>query len=227
MSGPGDAHRPARQPAGRLRADACRNRAALIGAAREVFAEEGLDAPLEEIARRAGVGIATLYRRFPSRQHLVAAALADKISDYAGAAERALAEPDPWTGFEGFVRWICAAQADDRGLGDLLLITLAPGAEIEATRARANRAALKIIERAKADGTLRDDMTGEDLLLMLLASGAVTSATRQDAARAVPRFVALMLDAFRPGAGTVLPPAPSSAQMRRVMRRLADEHGCG
>jgi AcrR family transcriptional regulator len=227
MSGRGERDRPARQPAGRLRADACRNRAAVLCAAREVFAEDGLDAPLEEIARRAGVGIATLYRRFPSRQDLVAAALASEISDYADAAERALADPDPWTGFEGFVRWICAAQAGNRGMADLLLITLAPGEEIEAVRARANRAAVKLIERAKADGQLRDDMTGEDLLLMLLANGAIASATRQDAARALPRFVALMLDAFRASPGAALPPPPSSAQMRRVMRRLADEHGCG
>jgi AcrR family transcriptional regulator len=199
----------------------------VLGAAREVFARDGLGAPLEEIARRAGVGIATLYRRFPSRQCLVAAALTDQISDYADAAERALAEPDPWAGFESFVRWICAAQAGNRGLADLLLITLAPGEEIEAARARANQAAVKLIERAKADGTLRDDMTGEDLLLLLLANGAIASATRQDAARALPRFVALMLDAFRASPGTALPPPPTSAQMRRVMRRLADEHGCG
>jgi AcrR family transcriptional regulator len=80
----------------RLRADAERNRAALLDAAREVFAEQGLEAPLEEIALRAGVGIGTLYRRFPTRTQLVAAALVDKVAQYAEAAEQALTILDPW-----------------------------------------------------------------------------------------------------------------------------------
>src|SRR5262252_10284554 len=94
----------------RLRVDAERNRVALLDAAREVFAEQGLEAPLEEIALRAGVGIATLYRRFPTRGQLVAAALVDKITQYAGLAEQALAAPDPWAGFTGFVERICELQ---------------------------------------------------------------------------------------------------------------------
>src|SRR5215472_12328655 len=87
----------------RLRADAARNRAAIVAAAREVFAEQGLEAPLEEIAMRAGVGIATLYRRFPGREQLIAAALVDKVTEYAEAAAEALAVTDPWEGFAGYV----------------------------------------------------------------------------------------------------------------------------
>src|SRR5262247_4053376 len=104
----------------RLRVDAERNRAALLAAAREVFAEQGLEAPLEEVALRAGVGIATLYRRFPNRRQLVAAALVDTFAQYAEAAERALAVSDPWAGFAGFIERICELQAADRGLSDLL-----------------------------------------------------------------------------------------------------------
>jgi AcrR family transcriptional regulator len=236
LPGPGSTARQRARPAGPaveavrparpLRADATRNREAVLAAAREVFAESGLDAPLEEIARRAGVGIATLYRRFPSREQLIAAALICKITEYADSAERALAESDPWAGFAGWVRSICALQAGDRGLADLLLTALAPGEQVELVRARANRAAIELIERAKNAGVLRCDMTSEDLLLMLIANTAIAAVTGQDAPRALPRFVALMLDAFRPGAGRTLPPPPSSAQMRRVMRRLAAEHGC-
>ena len=79
------------QASRRLRADAARNRAAIVAVARDVFAEQGLEAPLEAIAARAGVGIATLYRRFPTREKLVAAALTEKVAEYAEAAERALA----------------------------------------------------------------------------------------------------------------------------------------
>jgi AcrR family transcriptional regulator len=211
----------------RLRADAVRNREAVLSAAQEVFAEAGLDAPLEEIARRAGVGIGTLYRRFPCREQLVSAALIDKITAYADAAERALAEPDPWAGFSGFVQRICAMQAGDRGLSDLLLITLAPGQQLEAIRERANRSVIALIDKAKAAGRLRADMVGEDLLLMLIGNRAIAAAAGGDAPRALPRFVALMLDAFEPHPGTSLPRPPTPAQMTRVMRRLAAAHGCG
>jgi AcrR family transcriptional regulator len=214
-------------PARRLRADAARNREAVVCAAQEVFAEAGLDAPLEEIARRAGVGIGTVYRRFPSREQLISAALIDKITAYADAAEQALAEPDPWAGFTGFVRRICAMQAGDRGLADLLLITLAPTEQLEAIRARANRSVIALIDKAKAAHRLRADMVGEDLLLMLIGNNAIAAAAGGDAPRALPRFVALMLDAFTPHPGTSLPRPPTTAQMRRVMGRLATAHGCG
>ena len=214
-------------PARCLRADAIRNREAVVSAAQEVFAEAGLDAPLEEIARRAGVGIGTLYRRFPSREQLISAALIGKITAYADAAEQALAEPDPWAGFTGLVRRICAMQAGDRGLADLLLITLAPSEQLEAIRARANRNVIALIDRAKAAHRLRADMVGEDLLLMLIGNNAVAAAAGGDAPRALPRFVALMLDAFAPHPGASLPRPPTTAQMRRVMVRLAAAHGCG
>jgi AcrR family transcriptional regulator len=103
-------------PARPLRADAERNREAILGAARQVFAEQGLEAPLEVIALRAGVGIATLYRRFPRRDQLVAAAFIDKVGQYAQAAEQGLAVSDPWAGFTAFVERICDLQAADRGL---------------------------------------------------------------------------------------------------------------
>src|SRR5262245_29400974 len=122
----------------RLRADAARNRAAIVAAAREVFAEQGLEAPLEEIALRAGVGIATLYRRFTAREQLVAAALIEKVTQYAEAAAEALAAADPWEGFVGYVHRVCELQAGDRGLSDLLSMALAADEHIEQLRARAN-----------------------------------------------------------------------------------------
>lgn len=217
---------PANPSARRLRADAARNREAVLCAAREVFAESGLDSPLEEIARRAQVGIGTLYRRFPSREQLIAAALVGKITEYAEVAERALADPDPWAGFVRFVESICALQAGDRGLADLLLMTMASSGEIEAIRERANRAAVMLLDRAVAAGKVRADLTGEDLLLLLIANSSIAAAAGQEAPGAQPRFVGLMLDAFQPGRASALPPAPSSAEMGRVMARLAAGCGC-
>ena len=211
----------------RLRVDAERNRAALLDAAQKVFAEQGLEAPLEEIALRAGVGIATLYRRFPTRGQLVAAALVDKITQYAGLAEQALAAPDPWAGFTGFVERICELQAGDRGLSDLLSMALPADEHIEQLRRSANDRVVELVERTKAAGRLREDFTGEDLLLLLIAHAAVVHVTRHDAPDAGRRFVALMLDAFQRRGGPSLPAPPTSAQMKRAMLRLAGERGCG
>jgi AcrR family transcriptional regulator len=210
-----------------LRADAARNRAAILAVARDVFAEQGLEAPLEVIAARAGVGIATLYRRFPTREKLVAAALAEKIAQYADAAEQALKVPDPWAGFAGFVQRICELQACDRGLGDLLSMTLSAGEQIEQLRGTANENVITLIDRAKASGTLRDDFVGEDLLLLLIATAAVMQVTRVDAPDAWRRFVALALDAFRGQDSAGLPEPPTTVQMTRAMVRLAAERGCG
>jgi AcrR family transcriptional regulator len=211
----------------RLRADAERNRAAILAAARDVFAEQGLEAPLEEIAARAGVGIATLYRRFPAREQLVAAALIEKITQYAEAAEQALAVPDPWVGFASFVERICEMQADDRGLSDLLSMALPADAHVEQVRRLANDQVIRLVERAKAAGQLREDFVGEDLLLLLIANAAVAHVTRADAPGAWRRFAALALDAFRRRDAPRLPAPPSTAQMASAMLRLARERGCG
>jgi AcrR family transcriptional regulator len=211
----------------RLRADAERNRAAIVAVARDVFAEQGLEAPLETIAARAGVGIATLYRRFPTREKLVAAALVGKVTEYAEAAGQALAAADPWIGFAGFVRRICELQAGDRGLSDLLSMTLSADEQVEQLRSTANDQVMALIERAKAEGGLRGDFVGEDLVLLLIATAAVMHVTQADAPGAWRRFVALALDAFRRQDSPGLPDPPSTAQMTRAMLRLATERGCG
>jgi AcrR family transcriptional regulator len=211
----------------RLRADAARNRAAIVAVARDVFAEQGLEAPLEAIAARAGVGIATLYRRFPTREKLVAAALVGKVGEYAEAAQQALAVADPWDGFAGFVLRICELQAGDRGLSDLLSMTLSADEQVEQLRRTANERVVTLIERAKARGRLRQDFAGEDLVLLLIATASVMHVTRADAPGAWRRFVLLMLDAFRCQDASRLPEPPSAAQMTEAMLRLAAERGCG
>lgn len=211
----------------RLRADAERNRTAIVAAAQEVFAEQGLEAPLEEIAVRAGVGIATLYRRFPAREQLVAAALVEKVAQYARAAEEALAVADPWDGFAGYVGRICELQADDRGLADLLSMALPPDEQVERLRSKAHDQLIELVERAKAARRLREDFTSEDLLVLLIANAAVVHVTGADAPQAWRRFVALALDAFKRSDAPRLPEPPSAAQMTRAMLRLAKERGCG
>lgn len=209
-----------------LRADAERNRLAVIKAAQQVFAEQGIEAPLEEVAARAGVGIATLYRRFPTRHELVVAALTERIAQYLEISERALAAEDPWRGFSGFVEEVCVLQADDRGLSDLLFMALSASETVERLRRLAQSRTTALIERGKAAGVLRPDLVDDDLRLMLLGQAAIVRVTSKDAPDAWRRYVALMLDAFCSEQDVPLPPPPAKAQLARAMRRSAEERGC-
>jgi AcrR family transcriptional regulator len=202
-----------------LRRDAARNRDKLIDAAQAVFAEQGLDVSLDAVADRACVGIATLYRRFPTRDALIAAALEDRMAEYVRAAERALDEPDPWTGFTGFVEHICEMQAADRGVGDVFTRTLPAAPVLEEQRERGYEVVVRLVERAKLAGRLRPDVTPEDLPLLLMANAGVVEATGEAAPVASRRFVGLMLEAFRVDGATVIAPPVDPRDMYRALRR--------
>jgi AcrR family transcriptional regulator len=180
-----------------LRADAERNRCQLVNAALSVFAERGLDAPLDEIARRAGVGNATLYRRFPTRCDLVAAVFLSAMQEIVAAAAQALAEPDPWTAFTGHLTYLCEVQAANRALGDLLTSTVSGMPELERLRARALAALTELIDRAKAHGDLREDFSHEDVVLILMANAGLIERTAGPAPGAARRYLSYVLDGLR------------------------------
>src|SRR5690242_18503189 len=158
----------------RLRADAERNRTALLAAAREIFGEHGLDASLDEIARRAGVGNATLYRRFPTRRDLIAEVFAGQMTGYVELAETALAEPDPWAAFVTYLTRLFEIQATDRGLSELLVTSgFDEDERLAGLLATAQRGATEVIHRAQAAGRLRADFTRRDLSLLMRANAGV------------------------------------------------------
>jgi AcrR family transcriptional regulator len=208
-----------------LRADAERNRARIVAAAREVFAERGLDAPMEEVARRSGVGVATLYRRFPTRDDLITGAFGAKMTAYADAVEAALAEPDPWTGFRRFVERIAAMQVADRGFTGVLTRTFPQCKEFDAEQARADTGFTHLVERARAAGKLRADFVPQDVVLLLMANAGVVSATGDAAPRASRRLVAYLLQAFAAEHAQPLPPPPGRRQLRNAMGCLPPR-GC-
>jgi AcrR family transcriptional regulator len=203
-----------------LRCDAQRNRVALVAAAHEVFAEQGLGAPMAEVARRAGVGIATLFRRFPARDDLITATFAATMSDYARAIDEAAADPDPWQGFCGYVRQVCAMQAFDRGFTDVLTRIFPNDPCFEAERDRAFRAFTQLIARAKAAGRLRPDFAAEDLVMMLMANAGVINATGSAAPQTSPRLVAYLLQACAAEVAQPLPPPPTPRAMYGALQRL-------
>jgi AcrR family transcriptional regulator len=203
-----------------LRADAQRNRERIIDAAREVFAEQGLDASLNEVARRAGVGVATLFRRFPTREDLITATFADPMAEYAALIETALADPDPWHGFCGYVRAVCSMQAGDRGFTDVLTQSFPTAKEFEARRDHAFRRFTELITRAKQAGGLREDFVAEDLPMLLMANAGVVAATAGAAPETSPRLVEYLIQAFSAPAIGPLPDPPTPRRMYRALRRL-------
>ena len=210
------------------RADAARNRRALVRAGRSVFGERGLDAPLDEIARRAELGNATLYRHFPSRCELVVAVYVETLRDIVAASERALANPDPWRAFTGHVTFLCELQAANRGLADLLTTRVRGAAELEELRAQTHDGFVRITERAIAEGSLSPDFRPQDLVLLLMANAGLVHRTAGVAPTAWRRLLSYTLNGF---ATASVPPqrpaaAPDEAAIERAMTDLGVTERC-
>lgn len=211
-----------------LRADAARNREAIVEAARAVFAEDGLDAPLDEIAKRAGTGNATLYRRFPTRADLVAAVFAEQMAAHVEAVEAALAADDPWNGFASYIRAVAAMQARDRGIADLVTMDLSSAPEIEQLRARAYDGVVQLIGWAQEAGVLRADFSDQDIVLLLMANAGLVERAHGITDEASARLTGLLLDGLRTQAATPGPGAPSAAQVMAAMQHNGQRRlGCG
>ncbi len=203
---------PARGP----RRDAVRNRELLLAAARDVFGERGVDASLEEIARRAGVGIGTLYRHFPSRQALIDALLEERLGAVVTLADAAAAEPGD--GLEDFLQAMIDLQARERVLRDVLHRSAHTGRVAE-LRAEVHAALDALLAGAHAQGVLRTDFTLSDLALLLWSFGPLIDAGIPAAARR--RHLHWALDGLRPAAATAQSAPPlSQAQLERAAGRL-------
>lgn len=179
------------------RRDKRRNRDALLAAARHEVAEHGPGAPLERIAKRAGVGVATLYRHFPTRTALINELFTHSVNDRITIVGQALDMPDPWQGFSYFLEYMAEALATDRAWRGLAL-TRMPGAEgTETARPTYHRLIDTLIERGRRDGTIRPDLAGPDIMLVAVAIAGVATYTEDVAPHAWRRFLHLLIDAFR------------------------------
>ncbi|MFI8483549.1 TetR/AcrR family transcriptional regulator [Streptomyces rubrogriseus] len=227
----------ARDGAPRQRRDARRNRELLLEAAHEVFTEQGLDAALDVIARRAGVGNATLYRHFPTRAALVDAVFRDSLTGTMDAGERARKSPDAWTGLTGYLEVVFGALAADRGSNDLMTTHLRGVDSLEAVHEHNRRTVDTLLTRLRDEGTVRADVTTEDVLFGLAALGravpALTAATAATAAGASApaagtapdawrRPLALFLGGLRtaPAAAALPAPALTAAELGGFLREL-------
>lgn len=180
-----------------LRADAERNRARILAAAAEVFASQGLDATLHDVAEHAGVGVGTVYRRFPDKEALVEALFEDKLKQLSDLAEEACAKQDAWSALVDFLHAVVSLQSGNRGLQEVM-----HGSGYGQERVAAARSALmpllaSILTRAQEQGSARSDVEAGDLpviLLMLSSLALYTYDTRPDAWE---RYLDLLLDGLR------------------------------
>jgi len=202
------------QPERPLRRDAERNRQRILRGAAEVFTTRGLQASLDDVARQAGVGVGTVYRRFPDKEALVEALFEERIQAVVLLAERALQEPDPWTGVVRLLEGGVTTLAGDRGMRETLMYATYGRDRVDQARSRLLPVVMQVVERAQRDGSLRADFRPTDIpliFLMLTTAAEYAGPARPEIWR---RYLTLILDGLRPAreAATPLPVAALSPE---------------
>lgn len=201
-----------------MRADAQRNRMAVLAAAEVVYAEQGVDVSLNEIARRAKTGNATLYRHFPTREALLAEVYTGHLERYCAIAEEAARSDDPVIALRDCVIATCALQATNRGLADLLASLQPLSPRVEELRTRHYRAIATVFKRAVHTGKIRADAAPADLAVLLIANAGLIRRTIDDAPRSSARLVSLWLAGLMSSATDIeVPPVPSDRHIRRAL----------
>jgi AcrR family transcriptional regulator len=180
----------------RTRADAVRNRERVVAAAAEVFREKGEAAVIPEIAARAGVGKGTVYRCFPTKEHLVAAVATERVRWFEREAREAAVGDDPWSAFIAFMERIADAHCDDRGMVASMSQAIELTELVEA-RAAAHDALRALMERAIAQGSMRADADPADLKVLLSGIARALAADQERDPSVWRRYARLVADAMR------------------------------
>ena len=204
-----------------LRADAERNRRRIMDSARALFAERGLEVTLNDIAHHAGVGVGTVYRRFPTKDDLIDALFEEAVSDIVAIARAGLADPDPWNGFVGTLERVLEFQEADRGLKELMLSTTRDQAGVARVRARMVPIVAQLMERARDAGQLRPDIVPQDFPLIQILLGGIIDVARDEAPGLWRRYLEIIVQGLRadPHAPAKLAvAAPEFERMDAVMR---------
>jgi AcrR family transcriptional regulator len=200
-----------------LRADAERNKRLLLDAAKELFAERGLHVSLDDIAKRAGVGVGTAYRRFGSRSELIEALFDERVEQMVALAESCLEIEDPWLGLVTFIESSTELQASDRGLKEILLGSVEGQEKIGQIRERMRPLATQLVERAKESGQLRDDFMPQDLPMLQIMLGGIADASSTVEPELWRRYLALLLVAMR-AEGELGSPPPDWDRLDQVLQ---------
>jgi AcrR family transcriptional regulator len=182
----------------RMRADARRSHAKLVEAATAAFADKGADAPLDDIARRAGVGIGTLYRHFPTRTDLQAAVYRSQVQTVCEAADELLMATSPEQALIGWVRALSGYLVTKRGLASALIGAVGRDSELMNSCMMAMRSAAdRLVSNAKQAGVLRAEVSGRDLLRIVHGIAVATESSPED----TDRLMSIVIDGLRPRNG--------------------------
>lgn len=177
-----------------LRADAARNRELILETAAEVFAEQGLEAGYDEIARRAGVGVGTVYRRFPERDELVQALFESRVNEIVAIAEHAAAMDDPWEGLTAFMTGVLERQYANRGLKEVMARIISKDDHVRVGQDQLGPMVDAMVNGAQAAGAVRADVGSADVGAVLMLLGSMTTPAEPELWR---RYLALFLDGLR------------------------------
>jgi AcrR family transcriptional regulator len=204
-----------------LRRDAERNRQRILRAASEVLAERGLDATLDDVAHKAGVGVGTVYRRFPGKEALIGALFDEQLGSLVAIGQRALAEPDPWTGLVRYLEGAAELLTADRGLRQILMFTAFGCDQAARTRAQLQPIVTRLVSRAQDAGAVRPDLRVTDVPFIVFMLAAAADYARSVRPATWRRYLALLLDGLPAARGSTTAlreRALSPAEMQSAMQ---------
>lgn len=188
-----------------LRADAEQNRLKIIAAGAEVFAERGFAATLDDVAHRAGVGVGTVYRRFPDKESLLDAIFFERVEEVVASAEAFAAYEDAWSGLLQFLTLTCQLHAKDRALKEVMIKGSRHLERTEHVRDKLMDILTSLVVRAKEQGALRDDVTVFDIPVLMQMVGSAADYVRDVKPEAWQRYLTLLIDGLRRNGSTPLP----------------------
>jgi AcrR family transcriptional regulator len=205
------------------RRDAQRNRARLVAAARAVFEDEGIDASVDHVTERAGLGTGTLYRHFPTREALIDALFEERVGELAAVARCALEHPDAAVGLRRLFEEIVVLQRSNRILRELVLQQAPAPSLVSRARAEIVELSEQLLTRARAQRVVREDFTVADLTILFWSLRPIVEATSGIAPEAWRRHFGFILDGLRPDAATVAAAPPlSDEQLVRAGEHLRE-----
>src|SRR5437016_7848926 len=208
-----------------LRRDAERNRQRILLAARAAFAERGLAVTLDEIADRAGVGVGTVYRRYPNKDALIEELFEEGLGEIVAAAEAGLAQRDPWQGLVGYLEQALALQASNRALKDLVRGSARGRERVARAREQLSPLTSELLERAKQSGRLRPDLERTDMAMIHVMLGAVIDSTHTIEPDAWRRYLGIVLDGLRTRRSTPTALAPGALDEQQTDAALRTRPG--
>jgi AcrR family transcriptional regulator len=209
------------QTAGRpLRKDAERNRQRILTAAAEVFAERGLEVSLDDIARHAGLGVGTVYWRFPTKDLLIEALFDEHLDTLTAMATQAATAENPWEGFVTALTDVCELHASNRGLREIMLSGAYAQDCAERARSRITPMVETALRRAQDAGYLREDVEPTDIMMFEFMVGAVAQYTRH-VPGAWRRYLEMVIDGLRARPGLTTPSAPALTEDQKHEAMLA------